>query len=338
MDYARFNYVAQPEDNISRKGLFPRIGEYDEWAIEWGYRWTDNTEVQDKKESNKLIVDRLSKNSRLWFGGEGFNNDPRAQTEDLSDNAMKAGEYGIKNLKLVIKNLPEWTKEEGDRFQNLSEIYTQVLGQFSRYSNHVTKNIGGVKETFKSVEENGSVYEPELKSKQKEAVQWLHSQVFETPQWLLDKNILNKIAEPVNNNVSSVQNNVLSNVLSTARLARMLETENRFGSETYSAVELLNDLKKGIWQELQSGSSISMPRRNLQKVYIDKLIGMLPQATATATSGNTKNSDIPSIARGHLTDLLANIRAATPRSKEQMTRYHLMDAMQRISLALNPKS
>jgi hypothetical protein len=158
MDYARFNYVAQPGDNISSKGLYPRIGEYDMWAIEWGYRWTDKTEEEDRKESNRMIVERLRKNPALWWGGdEGRGNDPRSQSEDLGDNAMKASEYGIKNLKYIIKNLPEWTKEEGDRYQNLSEMYGAVISQFSRYAGHVAKNIGGVEITFKSVEEPGNV-------------------------------------------------------------------------------------------------------------------------------------------------------------------------------------
>lgn len=344
MDYARFNYVAQPEDNIGRKGLFPRIGEYDEWAIEWGYRWTDKSEAEDKKESNRLIVERLRKNPRLWFGGEGFGNDPRSQTEDLSDNAMKASEYGIKNLQRIIKNLPEWTREEGDRFQNLAELYNQLGGQFSRYNNHVARNVGGVYETFKSVEESGNVYEPTPREVQKSAVQWLHDQLFNTPEWLLDKNILNKISEPVNNNLGNVQSGILSSLLSPVRLARMLEMQNRYGNTTYTVLELLADLKKGIWQELAGGSAISMPRRNLQKIYVDRLISLLPTPAAPPTGGivlslgpNTRNSDIPSIARGHLMDLQAQIRAAISRTRDQLSRYHLMDEVQRINLALNPK-
>ena len=344
MDYARFNYVAQPEDNISPKGIYPRIGDYDMWAIQWGYRWTDNSEEQDRKESNRLIVDNL-KNPRLWFGGEGFGNDPRSQTEDLSDNAMKASEYGIRNLKRIINNLPQWTKAEGDRYQNLGEIYGQVVSQFNRYALHVTKNIGGVNETFKSVEENGNVYEPTPKALQKEAVQWLHQQLFQTPEWLLDKNILNKITSPVTNNLTTVQNNVLSAVLSPGRLANMVEIENRFGNKAYPVLELLSDLRSGIWKELQTGTTITMPRRNLQKTYIDRLISLLPATVAppAPTLGgitfgpNIRNSDIPSIARGHLTDLLGNIRSAISRTKDQMSRYHLMDEVKRIDMAINPR-
>jgi hypothetical protein len=338
MDYARFNYVAQPEDNISRKGLYPRIGEYDLWAIQWGYRWTDKSEEDDRKDNNRLIVDSLSKNPRLWFGGEAFNTDPRAQTEDLGDNSMKAGEYGIRNLKRIVKNLPQWSREEGDRYQNLSELYDQVVIQFNRYANHVTKNIGGVYETFKSVEEQGSVYAPTPVKVQKDAVQWLHAQVFETPTWLMDTSILNKVTTPSTNTVANVQANVLGNVLSTARLSRMLESENRYGN-TYNVVDLLDDLRNGIWRELKTGSAISMQRRNLQKVYVDKLIALLPTATAgtqVSFGPNSRNSDIPSIARGHLTDLLAQIRSAAGRTTDKVSRYHLQDEAQRITAALYP--
>ncbi|RPD43697.1 zinc-dependent metalloprotease [Paracnuella aquatica] len=348
MDYARFNYVAQPEDGIGRNGLYPRIGEYDLWAIEWGYRWTDKSEEEDRKEGNRMIVDRLSKNPRLWFGGEGFGNDPRAQTEDLGDNAMKASEYGVKNLKYITKNLPEWTKEEGDRYQNLDEIFGQVIGQFNRYANHVMRNIGGVQETFKSVEESGNVYEPTPKAVQKEAVSWLNRQVFATPTWMLDRNILDKIADPTENRVSTLQSGALNNLLASSRLTRMLESSNRYGNRTYSVLELLADVKNGVWQELRSGRAADMYRRNLQKAYVDRMIALMPTAaqpsmgiTISIGGGgglvNTKNTDLPSIARGHLTELKAEIDAAARRTGDRMTKYHYQDLAQRISLALEPK-
>jgi hypothetical protein len=346
MDYARFNYVAQPGDNISRKGLYPRIGEYDMWAIEWGYRWTDKSEEEDRKESNKLVIDRLSKNPKLWFGGEGRGNDPRAQTEDLGDNAMKASDYGVKNLKVVVKNLPEWTKEEGDRYENLSEMYGAVLSQFNRYANHVARNIGGIEQNYKSIEQAGNVYAPTPKATQKSAVNWLNQQVFTTPTWLLDKNILNKITEPVNNNVNMLQTSVLSTVLSASRLARMIESTDRFGSANYSALELIADLKAGIFSELRTGKATDMYRRNLQKAYVERMIALLPaDATASASAApvsfmpvvNTKNTDVPSIARGHLTELLAEVRSAVNRTNDKMSKYHLMDIAQRIDQTLNPK-
>ncbi|MBN8719804.1 MAG: zinc-dependent metalloprotease [Sediminibacterium magnilacihabitans] len=351
MDYARFNYVAQPEDNISEAGLFPRIGDYDKWAIEWGYRYTGEGDVEkDKRINNKWIVNRLGANPRLWFGGESYNTDPRAQMEDLGDNSVKASEYGIKNLKRVIAGLPEWTKEEADRYENLSDMYMQVVGQFSRYTGHVLKNVGGVYETFKSIEQPGDVYEATPKAIQKTAVAYLNKEVFETPNWLLDKNILNKIASPVaNERVQTIQVNALNGLLDGARLYRMVIAGNRYGvANTYGIDEMIDDVKKGVWSELSSHKPIDAYRRNLQKAYADKLISLLNPNVITAITGltssgvqitttETKNTDVTSVARGQLKALQAEINAAIPGTGDRMSKYHLQDVSERIKHALDPK-
>jgi ribosomal protein S18 acetylase RimI-like enzyme len=353
MDYARFNYVAQPEDNIGIRGLYPRIGDYDKWAIQWGYKGLPDTknEEEDKKILNQLTIDSLKANPRLWFGGEGQNFDPRAQTEDLGDNSVKASEYGIKNLKRILPALPEWTKEEADQYDNLEEMYEQVVGQFSRYMGHVAKNVGGIYETFKSIEQTGDVYEPTPKTIQKEAVDFLNKQLFITPVWLLNKDILNKFSNPAATElVGTVQANTLNSLLSSARLFRMAVCSGRFGAGTYGADELLTDLKKGVWGELTTGSSIEIFRRNLQKTYIDALVSLinpstaapalpagLPRGFAVLFGGNIRNTDIPSIARAQLMDLRTEITAAIPRTTDKLSRYHLQDLLERIKQALNPK-
>jgi len=277
MDYARFNYVAQPEDSVGEKGLFPRIGEYDKWAIEWGYRFIGENDVEkDKKVNNKWIVEKLKNNPNLWFGGEGNNNDPRSQTEDLGSNSIKASEYGIKNLKRIMVHLPEWTKEEADHYDNLSDMYSQLMIQFGRYMGHVTKNVGGVYETFKSVEEKGDVYEPTPKEIQKEAVIFLNKELFQTPVWLLDKNILNKISNPSSTDaLMNIQTTTLNSLLSAARLLRIANNTNRYGAQVYSIDELLTDVEKGIWSELSINKPIDSYRRNLQKVYTETLLALI---------------------------------------------------------------
>lgn len=348
MDYARFNYVAQPEDNISEVGLFPRIGDYDKWAIEWGYRYTGENDVEkDQKINNKWIVDRLGANPRLWFGGEGFNADPRAQTEDLSDNSVKASEYGIKNLKRVLAGLPEWTKEEADQYENLSTMYLAVAGQFNRYAGHVLKNVGGIYETFKSIEQPGDIYEATPKAIQKGAVAYLNREVFETPMWLLDKNILNKIASPTaNERVQSIQTTTLNNLLDGGRLYRLVAAGNRFGAGTYAIDEMMDDVRKGVWSELSSKKTIDAYRRNLQKAYAEKLIALL-SPTAPQVSGlpaafaaalvDTKNTDVTSVARGQLRTLQSEINAAIPGTTDRLSKYHLQDVAERIRRALDPK-
>ncbi len=346
MDYARFNYVAQPEDNISETGLFPRIGDYDKWALQWGYTYTGESDVEkDKLINNKWIVDNLKNNPRLWFGGEGRNADPRAQTEDLGDNNVKASEYGIKNLKRILPELPVWTKEEADHYDNLSDMYAQVIGQFNRYMGHVAKNVGGVYETFKTVEETGAVYEPTPKSRQKEAVAFLNKQLFETPNWLLDKNILNNITNPVaQESVERVQTNTLNSLLDGQRLFRLVESSMRFGADTYSIDEMMTDVRKGIWSELATKKAIDPYRRNLQKTYVEKLISLINPGKTTPTLTfsfggpvvNINNTDVTSVVRGVLKSLQSEINAAIPGTTDKMSKYHLQDVADRIKDAFTP--
>jgi hypothetical protein len=352
MDYARFNYVAQPEDHIGPMGLYPRIGPYDKWAILWGYKLIPGTKSaeEDKKILNHWIIDSLQSNPRLWFGGEAQNFDPRAQTEDLSDNSIKASEYGILNLKRIIVQLPVWTKEEADTYDNLEDMYTQLIGQFSRYMNHVTKNVGGIYETFKSVEQPGDVYAPTPKLIQEQAVTFLQKQLFETPYWLLDKNILNKISNPASEEmIANTQGTILNSLLSSSRLFRMEVLSNRFGKQTvYGPDDLVTDLEKGLWKELNASQPIDPFRRNLQKQYVDDLISLMnpsqpaipqgiPRGLIIFFGADIKNTDIPSIARGHLVALRNRILVSANASQDRLTKYHLQDLAERIKQALNPR-
>jgi hypothetical protein len=349
MDYARFNYVAQPEDNINKSGLFPRIGDYDHWAIEWGYGFgADNVEA-DKKQRNKLYNDRLAQNPRIWFGTYeyGNNSDPRTQSEDLGDNAMKASEYGIKNLKRIMANLGDWTKEEGDRYENLSQMYRQAVGQFNRYIGHVSRNIGGYYETQKSVEQDGSVFEVTPKAAQKEAVAFMNNHLFTTPTWMLDPKILDKISSPTADQLGSLQDNALGSVLSSARLTRMTTASKRFPN-SYDIAELFSDMKKGIFSELSSKKAIDGYRRGLQKSYVERMSALLGNAPAagglTITVGfpaspgpDARKTDVPSVVRAHLSSLRSEIQAALPATTDTMSKYHLMDLSERIKDALDPK-
>lgn len=351
MDYSRFNYIAQPEDSIPEIDLFPRIGEYDRWAIQWGYSYAG---AKDPKEAakilNRRVIDSLGANPRLWFGGEGFNQDPRAQLEDLGDNSMKASEYGIRNLQRILHGLPEWTREEGDKYDNLAELYREVVGQFSHYVGHVLKNVGGVSETVRSVEQPGDVYAPVPEARQREAVAFLNAQLFQTPKWLLDESILNKISSPsAGDPVGSIQTGVLGSLLSPSRLNSLLQSANRFGdSRVYTVEELLTDMHKGIWKELTSYQPISAWRRNLQKTYVESLLAIVnpspPPSSAGLPSGlvllfgpNTKNTDLPSIARAELSALRAQIQASLPVTTDRLSKYHLQDLAERIRRALDPK-
>src|SRR5438552_2172260 len=153
MDYARFNYVAQPEDNVGESGLFPRIGDYDKWAIEWGYKLFPQykTPEGEKAYLNTWVMDRL-KDKRLWFGTETNPDDPRSQREQVGDDAMLGSMYGIKNLQRIVPNLMQWTKVNNEDYSNLTDMYNQAISQFRFYLGHVTKYVGGIMETPKMVD------------------------------------------------------------------------------------------------------------------------------------------------------------------------------------------
>ncbi len=348
MDYARFNYVAQPEDNIGRKGLFPRIGDYDNWAIEWGYRLFPQFKDADAEKGhlNTWIMDKL-KNHRLYWGdGETNGDDSRNQTEDLGDDAMKAGMYGIKNLQRIVPNLMQWTKEENKDYAGLQQLYEQVTGQFNRYSLHVARNVSGIMLTPKMVEESGAVYENVPEAKQKEAVDFLNKNLFATPVWLLNNDIFGRTGLNGASVIGQIQDGSLNRLLSSRTLGKLIDAEATFGTaNAYTITELLADLKKGIWSELTTAKATDVYRRNLQKSYINSLISLLnpqvlssPLSALVITSGGlNEKSDAKSIIRAHLASLRAEIAAAGIRATDTLTKYHLQDLADRINKTLNPK-
>ena len=347
MDYARFNYVAQPEDNISEKGLFPRIGDYDKWAIEWGYKLFPQyqTPVEEKTKLNNWVSEKML-NKRLWYGLQGNPDDPRSQNEDLGDDAMKAGMYGIKNLQRILPNLKEWTREDGADYSNLKELYNALAAQYGRYLGHVVKNVGGIMETPKTVNEQGPVYEYVTENKQKEAVDFLNKQLFATPTWLIDQDIFSRIGLNGIAVIGTLQDNILSTLLGNRTLSKLLEGESVLGNNAYQLTELLGDLKKGIWSELATRKPIDIYRRNLQKSYVNTLNALLNPGSGPSVSfsgivitGSTASdkSDVKSVIRAHLTTLRTEINAAVPVITDPMTKYHLQDELKRIDKALNPK-
>jgi Met-zincin len=349
MDYARFNYVAQPEDNISESGLFPRIGDYDRWAIEWGYKLLPQYKDPEAEKAyiNTWIMERL-KNNRLWFGTEVNPDDPRSQSEQVGDDAMKASAYGIKNLQRILPNLMEWTKEPNEDYGNLADIYGQLTTQFSRYMGHVTKYVGGIMETPKMIEEQGPIYERVSQAKQREAVEFLNKQLFATPSWLINQDIFGRTGLNGLNVVGNIQDNMLNRLLSTRTLGKLVDADAELGSNTYRITDLLSDLKKGIWTELATKKPIDIYRRNLQKSYVNILDNLLnpPSGNGPAinipgliiiTSNSADKSDVKSVVRAHLAALKNEATAAAAGATDTMTKYHLQDIAKRIDNALNPK-
>ncbi|MDC1273989.1 zinc-dependent metalloprotease, partial [Flavobacteriaceae bacterium] len=339
MDYARFNYIAQPED----KGvaLMPDIGVYDKHAVRWGYRPIPDakTAKEEKKTLDKWIRD--NENSLMHrFGSAGI--DPSSQTEDLGDDAVKASEYGILNLKRIVPNLTKWTSEDGKDYSDLQTMYGQVLTQFNRYMGHVSSNIGGVYQYYKTFDQEGPVYSHVKKSHQKKCMNFLHEQLFDTPTWMIDNNILNKIEfAGITNRIRSTQSRTLNSILDFGKMARLIENEAINGKTAYTLIDMMSDLKKGIWKELYSHKKIDVYRRNLQLAYLDRISYIMNEeqssipswARGRVTSVKVSQSDIRTIAVGQLLELRKDIKKHKNRS-DQMTKMHLDMAMAKINKIL----
>nr|WP_298791727.1 zinc-dependent metalloprotease [uncultured Allomuricauda sp.] len=348
MDYARFNYVAQPED----KGvaLMPNIGIYDKYAIQWGYKPILNTAAEAEKPILNGWIRAHENDPRYRFGHQqvGDIHDPSSQTEDLGDDAIKASLYGIANLKRIVPNLAKWTTEDGKDYDDLGTLYGQVVSQFRRYMGHVSNNIGGVYEYYKTADQEGAVYTHVDKEHQKNCMAFMQNELFETPEWLIDQEIFNKIEYSGSvERIRAMQVRYLNNILHLGKMARIIENETINGQDAYGLLEMMQDLRRGIWSETRSGKSIDTYRRNLQKAHIDRLEYIMTAKNQgklsdfggyrKSTIVNTSQSDIRSVARAELNNLKRDIRSGLGRISDTMSRYHLQDALERIDLILDPK-
>ena len=349
MDYARFNYVAQPED----KGvsLMPNVGIYDKHSIRWGYRpILEAKSAKDEKPVLDQWIRAHEKDPMYRFGSQQFGNpiDPSSQTEDLGDDAIKASLYGIENLKKIVPNLIKWTYNEGEDFQELEDLYAQIFNQYNRYMGHVIANIGGVYENYKTFDQSGSVYSHVVKNHQKQCMKFLNDQLFKTPTWLINKEISNKIEfTGLTERIRKSQSNNLKKILDFARLARVIENNTVNDNESYSLIEMLNDLQSGIWIELRTSSAITVYRRNLQKAYIERMdylinkkqseITGIEKYTLKRTKVNINQSDIISVCRGKLEELKSQIKKRLPSYRDEYSKYHLKDMINRIDSTLESK-
>ncbi len=317
MDYARFNYVAQPEDSVDEKGLINRIGAYDVWAIEWGYRWYPNLSPdQEKPVLNKWVVEKMADNTALWFGSEFSSDDPRTQTEDLGDNAMKAGEYGIKNLKRVIPNLMKWTFRSNEGYSDLQELYGGVVRQFDYYLGHVMANIGGVYETPKLASQPGPVYQVVPLETQREALDFLKRNVFITPTWLMDTAVLARTGDSPAETIGRSQEKVLDYLLSTSTLRRLAGNEAMYGDKAYRLIDYFNDIDQSMWTEVKDGKSIDLYRRNLQRAYVDALIEI-------SNKSGKEYQDVAPIVKNKLVQIHTAVKKGIRKVDDPMSQYHL---------------
>ena len=339
MDYARYNYIAQPGDQNIR--FIRQLGPYDDYAINYGYRYIpDAKSADDEKETlNRWIIEKAG-NPIYKFGKQSSRFDPTAQTEDIGNNSIKASTYGLKNLKIVAENLPDWTSDKTNNYEDLEELYGELLGVWSRYVGHVVTHVGGVVEDTKNPSQEGLVYNPVDKAYQKSAMQWLHQNAFETPEWLVDESILRNIDfAGYTDRIRRLQTRHLNNLMNFERLGRLID-HKAMNSRNYSALDMMKDIRLGLWIETRSSSNVSVYRRNLQRAYVDRMEYLMTEDIDARRSNqyfNVNQSDIRSIVRGELNTLKRILTSAVNAGVNTDTKYHYRDCIERINTILEPK-
>ena len=347
MDYARFNYVAQPGDEgvalMPSQWNTPNVGVYDIYSVKWGYKPILDVSVEEEKSILKSWIMEKANDLKYRFGSAGI--DPSSQTEDLGDDAVKASEYGIANLKRIMPKLMEWTTKDGETYNELGYMYGQVLGQFGRYMGHVSNNIGGIYQYYKTSDQDGAVYTHVKKSRQQNCMNFLHNQLFETPKWMINKEILNKIEfAGITNRIRSTQSRTLSSLLDFGKMARLIENEAINGKNAYSLIEMMTDLRKGIFNEVYKNKTIDVYRRNLQLAYLDRISYLMSNEQGSTpswarnyvTSVKVSQSDIRTVAANQLIELRKDLKKHKNKS-DKMTKMHLEMVQNKISSILTGK-
>ena len=347
MDYARFNYVAQPED----EGVcfMPGIGEYDKYSISWGYRPIIGATTPEAERETLDGWVRAHEGDPIYRFGDPSSIDPTQQTEALGDDGIRASELGIANLRRLVPNLLTWAHEAGGDYSHVGELYLQLIGQWNRYMGHVSNIVGGVIEVRKTEDQAGEVYTIVPEADQRRAMRFYAEQAFATPTWMIDWNILSRLQHAgVVDMLRGRQVAVVNTLLSFDRLQRLIESEARLGDPAYSLDEMLDDLRGSVWTEAANGAATDVYRRNLQRGYLERMRYLMteelppipPQFAAfvNRTNVNVGQSDIRSAARAQLTTLKAALeRALRNGVRDRDTREHFQDAVVRIDDILDPK-
>ncbi|MEM6648412.1 MAG: zinc-dependent metalloprotease, partial [Bacteroidota bacterium] len=340
MDYTRQNYIAQPGDGVTR--FVRMIGPYDHYSIDWGYRWYPdiNNPEDEKAMLDAMILDHADDPRFRFASSNGV--DPRAQTEDMGDDPVRATTYAVANLKRVVPNLIDWTSQPGQDYTELEEIYGELLGMWGRYMGHVVTLVGGVNGDAKTSDQDGVVYTPVSREKQEEAVQFIADNVFDTPTWLHDTEILRRIENAgAVDRIRSRQVRVLNSLLDPGRMQRLIEVEVLDPDTAYPLLDFMGDVRASVWGELDGRRPvIDTYRRNLQRGYLERMAYLLNEEPPSfsfffGTRVDVSQSDIRAFVRGSLRDLQASVDRAARRTQDTATRYHLQDASVRIDALLD---
>lgn len=346
MDYARQNYIAQPNDGLKPKDFIRRVGPFDDFAINWGYRILPATPSAERTTLNDWFVHQTGP-FKYHYVPQSVNFDPRAQTEDLGDDPVKASTYAIMNFKRMIPQLVSWTTKTADDYSDLEEVYGDGLNRWNGYMNHVATEIGGMYVDLKTGDQGGNVFTVVPKTRQKAALAFLNANIITEPTWLEPKDITSRIGP---SNLDTRQSNMITSLLSSARLGRMAESESIDPANAYPLADYLADLKAGVF----TAASPDANRRMLQRVYIERLNAIInpPAAPAAAQGGgapagftpfpysaapNVPRSDLPALARLQLKQIRDEARRNTATAAGAVAKAHWDDLASRVDDILEAK-
>jgi hypothetical protein len=339
MDYARQNYIAQPGDGLQPTDFLRHIGPYDHYAVDWGYRVIPGADgPEDELDTlDSWIVERADDPLYRYSpqGGTGVS-DPRAQTEDMGDDPVRASEYGMANLRRIVPNLIAWTTRPGEDYADLAEVYGEALTQWNRYVGHVLTVVGGVEVDLKTADQAGTVFDGVSRDRQRAAMAWLAREAFDAPTWLNDPEILALIGPRRGGllSLSARQAGVLNRLLDPRRMAVMAEMEALQPSDAYPLVEFLDDTRSAVWGDLAAVAAIDGYRRALQRAYLERVEYLMTEEPASnpffGPAPDVSRSDIRPLLRAQLVGLREDAERASRRVRHRVTQAHLVDVLQRI--------
>ena len=352
MDYARFNYVAQPEDHIPVELLIPRIGPYDIFATKWGYAPLGARTPGEERITLNNWAEQQDTVPWLRYSVSGNHDaDSGDETEAVGDaDAVKATALGIRNIRKTIPFLLGATQKSGQDNSQLSELYDRLLDQWALEMGHVVAIVGGSSAQEKYGDQPGPRFTPLPAERQRAAVEFVAANAFRTPDYFIDTRVLGRIEpEGTLRRISGAQSRVLSDLLDTDRMNRLVEYEvlSRGTATSYSLGEMLLDVRHAVWSELSADHVTIDPfRRSLQRAYLTQADGKLnsPPATVIVTAvgrpprASGSNSDVRAVMRGELVELDLSLLAALGRASDRITRFHILDARAEIKRILDPKS
>ena len=356
MDYARQNYIAQPGDGLEPKDYIRRLGPFDDYIINWGYRVIPQAPTPEAERPilNGWYVDQKGPMPYRYVPQQLGSVDPRAQTEDLGDDPVRASGFAVANLKRVVPNLVKWTTKPGQDYEDLEELYGETVGMWALYMGHVVTVLGGVHVDFKTAEQSGAVYRPVSKARQKAALDFLADNAIDTPSWLVPEDIVERIGPPVGAaSLSTRQANIVAQFLDARRLARLADSD-LLAEDTYSVSEYMTDVRRAVWGSPGSGASPDANRRMLHRVYLERLDALIspptPPPPAAGQGGppaqppqpllaapNVPRTDLPALARSQVRSIRDDARRAAAAASTGVIRAHWLDVADRAEEILEPR-